>query len=40
MKTGSININNMSFSFNEFLELVKRLSDREKQQLNAFLKKE
>ena len=30
----------MSFSFNEFLELVKRLSDKEKQQLNAFLKKE
>ena len=40
METGNLNISSMSFSFNEFMELVKRLSDKEKQQLKAFLKKE
>jgi hypothetical protein len=40
METGNVNISSVSFNFNDLIELVKRLSDKEKKQLNAFLKKD
>ena len=35
-----MNISGVSFNFNDLIELVKQLSDKEKKQLKAFLKKD